>query len=53
MIGDVPIIGPFMLSYGQVVAIISSLAIVIGLTGYRSTDGVSETADRSLLIHPH
>jgi hypothetical protein len=46
MTGDIPLVGPFVLSHERVMAVISTLAIVIGLTGYGAVEGVSRMSGR-------
>lgn len=46
MTGDIPLVGPFVLSHERVMAAISTLAIVIGLTGYGAVEGVSRMSGR-------
>jgi hypothetical protein len=48
MTGDIPLVGPFVLSHEKVTAVTSTLAIVIGLTGYGTVEGVSRMSGVSI-----
>jgi hypothetical protein len=48
MTGDIPLVGPFVLSHEKVMGVTLTLAIVTGLTGYGTVEGVSGMSGTSI-----